>query len=86
MDKKRLKLGYDNEGKEIWSDSHLVDDEGMLFRLVWEESELRYRLEFWCGDDDWDWDAQMEDYYNYKTKRFEGLHVKIHKDTTKQTA
>jgi len=71
----RIKLGYDHEGKEIWSDGSLVDDEGVLHKLEWEKDKLRFVLYFWCGEGDWDWGYQMEDHYNYKTKRFEHLYV-----------
>ena len=72
---KKQILGYDHDGSPIYPNSNLIDDEGIAHRLVWDESALKYRLEFWYGDNDWDWDAQMEDYYNHKTKRFEWLWV-----------
>lgn len=69
-------LGYDHNGNEIYSNSKLIDDEGILHKLEWRENELRWMLLFWCGNNDWDWDAQMEDYYSCKDKKFKHLYVK----------
>ena len=61
----------DKNVKEIYGDSdYLQDDEGVIYMLKWWKEQAGWKLWFWDGTD-WDWDEDIEDFYNYKTERID---------------
>lgn len=68
----------DSTGKEIYEGDYLQDEpdgEGfsILHRVVWMEDRLRFEIETWHGEDDWDYGDYDElwDYaINMKLKDF----------------
>ncbi len=58
----------DKNGKDIRGDCDYLSEGDVIYMLRWWKEKAGWWLYFWDGED-WDWNEQIDDFYNYKTGR-----------------